>query len=78
MVGFRDGSGLTIVMLLVIGWPVDAHAMSQKQAVELARAYLASDDDGDRRTLAAKLAGYDGDIDAVLRALSIRSLDAQS
>lgn len=73
MTGFCNVSVSMILMLAVTVGPNGVQAMNRAQAVDLARDYLSSDDDDDRREMAAKLVEYDGDFQPVIRELSNQS-----
>jgi len=75
MAGFGGVPVAMIVMLVRIVWPDAGQTMDERQAVDLAREYLASEDGAQRRKLALKLAEYDGDFEPVIRRLSERSFE---
>lgn len=61
------------LLLTVADSPSPGQTIDGAQAVQLARDYLTADDDAKRKTLAASLATYSGDIPSVLKALSART-----
>lgn len=65
-----------VILLISLAAPVATYGMDRAEAVKLAREYLASDDEDDRRELADQLGEYDGEIEPVLRALRARSFNA--
>src|SRR5260370_18108430 len=62
-------------IVIMVLWPGPAGALDQAVAVQLSRSYLASDDNDEREALAAKLAGYKGEIEPVLEKLSSRRFE---
>ncbi len=62
-------------IVFIAFWPGPAGALDQAEAVRISRTYLASDDDDERQMLAAKLAGYEGQIEPVLQKLSSRRFE---
>ena len=63
------------VTFMVIAWPVGGQAMDQSLAIKVAREYLGSGDDTERRRLAAQLDEYEGDLQPLLRKLSTHSCE---
>jgi predicted esterase len=57
------------VIILLFASTTDSCAIDRPEAVQLARKYLASDDEQDRRRLLQELADYEGDYEPVLRKL---------
>lgn len=68
----RRGVVAFAAVALLIGWPCSGTAIELDQVVEMAREYLASDNN-DREQLAARLADYAGEIEPVLKKLSERT-----
>src|SRR5260370_36594555 len=62
-------------IVIMVLWPGPAGAVDQAVGVQLARSNLASDDNDEREALAAKLAGYKGEIEPVLEKLSSRRFE---
>jgi hypothetical protein len=67
------------LLALLIGALLGAHptqAMEPAQAARIARRYRASDDEDQRKRLAARLEEYDGPIEPVIKRLASRRYDA--
>lgn len=63
------------LLITAAGSPSPGQPIDGAKAVQLARDYLSTDDDAKRKSLAARLAEYRGDIPSVLKALSARSFE---
>jgi pimeloyl-ACP methyl ester carboxylesterase len=63
-----------VVIFVTLFWPAArSWALEQESAVQLCREYLASESGEDRQAIALRLAEYDGEIEPLLRALSVEA-----